>query len=64
MSTVYDDFENAWVDRCYSGNIDSASRLAVARRRMKAHPDYDVRKYVEAVFRAERTVVALRALMP
>jgi hypothetical protein len=56
---VYTEFEAAWVDHIVFGN--GHSRLADARGQMKAQPAYSERKYIEAVFRAERTAEAFRA---
>jgi hypothetical protein len=61
MSTVFDDFQDAWVGRVYFG--EGASRLADARQRMEAHPDYDLAKYIKAVFRAELRVSSMRRLV-
>jgi hypothetical protein len=56
--SVYDDFRDAHVDHVVFG--DGNTRLADARARMKADPNYDHRKYVEAVFTAERIETAYR----
>jgi hypothetical protein len=53
---VYTEFEAAWFDHNVFGN--GYFRLADARRRMNAQPDYSERKYIEAVFSAERAVKA------
>ena len=51
--SVFDDFEAAWVDHVVFGRGNA--RLAAARARMKASPDYDDHKYLQALFSAERT---------
>jgi hypothetical protein len=56
--SVFDDFEAAWVDHVVFGR--GSARLAAARARMEANPDFDVRMYLRALFSAERTADAFR----
>jgi hypothetical protein len=50
--SVYDDFREAHVEHVVFGK--DASHLAAARARMMADPNYDARKYEEAVESAQR----------
>jgi hypothetical protein len=59
--TVYDDFRDAWVDHVVFKN--RAAQLATARSRMDKDPNYDPRKYREAVFKAERIAAASERVM-
>jgi hypothetical protein len=50
--SVYDDFRDAHVEHVIFGT--HTSHLAAARARMMADPNYEQRKYVEAVESAQR----------
>jgi hypothetical protein len=50
--SVYDDFREAHVEHVIFGK--PPSYLAAARARMMADPDYDPRKYEQAVESAQR----------